>query len=523
MLTANELGEKGESRFKEICADAQLICNKSDRDLAGWDFIVEFPFNHDEGGSLDSRRKQISCHIQVKTLRESSNRFDMRLSSAEHLAKEAKPSFIYIFKVNEQLEFVDSFLIHMLDEPMAIVLKRLRKESALPSEVKINKKKITLPVNKNSVRIKPTGSDLRSALLSACGADMGGYISTKANQLESMGFEGRPYELKATFHLGSDEELIDAFLGIKRDIKISNVQVFQTRFGIRLTEITPEGDGIVNINLSPSDHCAILIRRSALDSPSVFGGDMFVPYIHGVPVEKLKGLIKSDYFSIEFTQNSSRLTTNIDASITHTIYEWLNYWRALQIVVGGKGVIQIIPSKTGKILNFNFSEPMADLDISHCEYITDVCEKAIDLLNKAGVIHQPAITLVELEENATQLLLISALLRGESCFKQLTTKKATHITSRSSIEVVNADFVVIGNLTLAYYGVVTFDLKDEDDCIRWTATQFEPREFCVIHNFPEQYDNFLEKAKITTQISNLMARKPFVRQVKVVSEEDMSQ
>ena len=42
-MTPDELGEKGESKFKELCADAGLICNKSDRDkqagILSWIFL----------------------------------------------------------------------------------------------------------------------------------------------------------------------------------------------------------------------------------------------------------------------------------------------------------------------------------------------------------------------------------------------------------------------------------------------------------------------------------------------------
>jgi len=70
MLTADELGEKGESRFREICADAQLVCNKAARDRTGWDFLVEFPLATTSPLSLDHRRAPLSVHVQVKTIRE---------------------------------------------------------------------------------------------------------------------------------------------------------------------------------------------------------------------------------------------------------------------------------------------------------------------------------------------------------------------------------------------------------------------------------------------------------------------
>jgi hypothetical protein len=42
-LTPEELGDAGESKFKLLCSQAKLVCNKSSRDLTGWDFIVDFP------------------------------------------------------------------------------------------------------------------------------------------------------------------------------------------------------------------------------------------------------------------------------------------------------------------------------------------------------------------------------------------------------------------------------------------------------------------------------------------------
>ena len=149
-LNSDQLGKKGEARFSEICSDAKLTCNPSSYDRTGWDFIVEFPF--DPPGrqpSLDKRRSPISCHVQVKTMWSSNDTFRMRLSSAERLAKEPKPAFVYVFKVNKNLGFVEAYLVHMLDDNLATILKRLRREHAKgPKETaKINKKYITFRAN----------------------------------------------------------------------------------------------------------------------------------------------------------------------------------------------------------------------------------------------------------------------------------------------------------------------------------------------------------------------------------------
>ncbi len=110
-LSSDPLGAKGESRFQEICEDAGLICNKATRDRGGWDFIVEFQFEDaEEDYSLDSRTIPLSCHVQVKTLLAQNDRFKVRLSAAERLAKEIKPAFIYVFKV-VGIQFTEAYLI----------------------------------------------------------------------------------------------------------------------------------------------------------------------------------------------------------------------------------------------------------------------------------------------------------------------------------------------------------------------------------------------------------------------------
>ena len=67
VLTADELGEAGETLFAHLCALAGLTCNKSQRDRTGWDFVVEFPLaGVDRPLALD-HRLPISCVVQLKS------------------------------------------------------------------------------------------------------------------------------------------------------------------------------------------------------------------------------------------------------------------------------------------------------------------------------------------------------------------------------------------------------------------------------------------------------------------------
>ena len=92
-MNSDELGDKGEHRFPELCVDAGLICNKVGRDRTGWDFIVEFPLSSPTTlNSLDRRLQPPECRAQIKTVWVRSRNIRLRLSSAERLAKHPQPA-----------------------------------------------------------------------------------------------------------------------------------------------------------------------------------------------------------------------------------------------------------------------------------------------------------------------------------------------------------------------------------------------------------------------------------------------
>ncbi|PVM84838.1 hypothetical protein DDF62_16280 [Caulobacter radicis] len=56
------MGDFGESKFKSLCARAQLVA-KADRDRFGWDFVVQEPLEHDECESAS----HMTSFVQVKS------------------------------------------------------------------------------------------------------------------------------------------------------------------------------------------------------------------------------------------------------------------------------------------------------------------------------------------------------------------------------------------------------------------------------------------------------------------------
>lgn len=309
MLNSDELGEKGQARFKEICADAKLVCNQADRDRTGWDFIVEFPFETrvEALAPLESRKVPLSCHVQVKTLLEKNDSFKMRLSSAERLAKELKPSFVYVFKVNAE-QFTGARLIHIFDERLAKILKRLRKED-VAANLAPNKKTISMSARRDGITVEPTGRALREALVRACGADLHAYTKIKAEQLAELGFEERPYELQTTLYPVNMDDLVDVFLGLKKEFPVANLSGAQWRFGIKLPVPGLSGDGAITNEPSPIDECVIIFRSDIVSRAAVFKGRVFFPAIPNLPLERGKFLFETDFFSMTVSRASLSITT----------------------------------------------------------------------------------------------------------------------------------------------------------------------------------------------------------------------
>ena len=234
MYTPEQLGDKGEGRFSDLCVDANLVCNKSDRDRTGWDFIVEDSFTECRGDSLDKRKVPLSCHIQVKTVFGQIKPFKMKLNMAERLAKELKPAFICVFVVGENLQVIDSYLIHILNDRLASILKVLRKQSVTnAASNSLNKVNISMTARADE-RFNLTGEGLREAIAKSCGNHLFSYTKIKQEQLKKLGFEERPIKGKLSFRIEDETSLGDILLGLRTDVEITRFMASETRFNIEL-------------------------------------------------------------------------------------------------------------------------------------------------------------------------------------------------------------------------------------------------------------------------------------------------
>lgn len=94
--------------------------------------------------------------MQVKgTASDRGNRVKLRLSAAEHLAKDPKPALVVVLLMAKDGALQGGYLIHLLGENLAKVLKRLRQAQA-DDKVDVNHQEITFDYRSRGVRFAAT-------------------------------------------------------------------------------------------------------------------------------------------------------------------------------------------------------------------------------------------------------------------------------------------------------------------------------------------------------------------------------
>jgi hypothetical protein len=503
ILKSDPLGVKGESRFQEICADAGLICNKSTWDRTGWDYIVEFGFEEATSARpLDSRSTPLSSHVQVRTLLAHNDRVKLRLSAAERLAKELKPAFVYVFKV-VGTKITDAFLIHIIDEPLASILKRLRQEHAIGNAAQINKKYISFAASALGARIEPTGEALRGAIQAACGPRLDAYATRKMDQLNQLGFEPFPYRGTLRFRqLRGLDELVDVFLGLERNIEIDRLEAFEVRFGIPLPlrQFAPATQ-TVSIDPHPFDSCTITVRNDELGLPGVFKAELFVPAIPNLPIGSFKYLVKSTLFSflVPLQGQLSFWQSDDIGSQKHPPECWVNHARLLVGLATGKANLEIRADNRLDHLESGIYEVDYPLDFARCEGWLALCEYTLSLFKLAGIPPDIGIRIKDIDETSKSIIEAFAIFNGKVNGLSFVTSRPQDFQVNGDLRGILASSVSVGDVVLAYYVLADLTPEIRGDQVVWQSANITPGKVRFLRGAPGEFLSFLEYARAETK------------------------
>lgn len=341
-LDSDRIGRIGERQFEVLCERARLYCNKSVVDVMGWDFIVEFPMPPaGQHLSLDQRPTN-AARIQLKsTLGRSGNRIRLSLSAIDRLTKDPRAAIIIVFRMRDDGELQSGYIVHLIGNELARVLRRLRAAEARKA-MDINHADISYDYEKTGKRFEPTPDGLRAALLSACGDSPATYTIEKQRQLAELGYENGQFEAEALLWIEGPQHLSNMLLGLV-PLQPRELRVFDNRFGIRLPYRGTLFDDIDEIRLTPPTlgPCEISVRGQGFGSAARFEAEMFIgPPLVGLNEPEL--LIRHADFIIRLTSGGLNFeTVAAIQGVGRSLDQWADLIRALALMATGRATLTI--------------------------------------------------------------------------------------------------------------------------------------------------------------------------------------
>lgn len=382
---ADHIGRIGEDYFDLITNRAKIIVGQIQPDRLGRDRVLEFELEPIGEESYDKRSPPLGCSVQIKTILATKKRAKLSLAVAERLAGDVRPTFICILRIDEGDEIVDMHLVHLLDENLARILKRLRAEYAKGTTA-LNKKEMSFSIS-SGTKVNLDPPDFKAALIELIATDMETYASKKIHQRSSLGFDPETrFSGTVVFDVESTESLIDAMLGIGT-VKIDSLEIRENRFSIPLPIDIPHTDllqgGEFEVTTEAVDSAILRFRDDTSGATTDLECDVVSLGIPNLPFEKTKILLRTKFFDafVKFNEFKIDNVVQIEENTAFNLQDWKSYFYCLQIVSSPVFKVELWTRNREMV----FSGSVSQLCTSQLSYYNeiDVLEKLQALREKA--------------------------------------------------------------------------------------------------------------------------------------------
>lgn len=508
-----EMGTLGENEFGNLCLKARLKVSTPIPDLTGKDKLVEFPFERLESGfSYDTRPGHRSCYVQIKTILAKNGAIKISLSVAEMLAKDPKPTFIFVLRMNDQKGFNDASLIHFDERVLTLVLKRLRLEAS-KSTTNLNDKMLSLPITIGQ-KLPIDANELRLALDAAIGKDMHVYAQRKDDLLKTLGYDNFRHKINVTFASMTQMELVDGFLGLG-EMRVERFQSFERRFDILLPSksIITDSDTLnfQTLKFTPeaSDYARLTLRSKDGKRTASIGGELFRANLPGMPLEALKIVIKTDFLTFSIQPSTVSFESNeVDKFLPLEV--WLETYRAWQICREGDAEIELHFTKENSTVTLGKVSARETPDEAETAWLTGairIVEAAIELRKLSGTSGEK-FEINRLLNQGQEIVTTWHLISGYNKPNEISFAIDQHeamVMERQPLLFVSA--VLIGDEVHAYALRATVTPRSEGHSIRLKATEIEHLTIRLLGAEPiSEYARFVDEMIRVTKISLICDR-----------------
>ena len=386
-----DLGREGQDYLSVICNHVGLTANPSlKKDIHGWDYFIEFPDHEKRHKSIDELPPPIECKVQVKATEKRDKKLQVKVSVLYRLVKTHLPAFMLFLEYGKSHNPECAYLLHIDEQLMGKVLKRVRELEAKGHGENLHKKAMTIYYGDESRLPSVTGLELKKAIEFYIPDGLNVYTKKKNELLEKLGFEELTHKANITFTSQDNrlqDELIDLFIGVQPEIGVSKFELFSSRFGIDLPVVEgPDiGSGKLSLpNMQPSFKGVVYFKEDKFSAPVEFMADFYTPPAElNVSLDKLKFRAVTDTFELVYKPGAIDFKFKASGKGDEPLDAFFNrVWFLDKIAKGQKLIFGLVrDGKLGDVGEFNTSPEGFD-DVSD---ILSLTEKSISICEKLRI------------------------------------------------------------------------------------------------------------------------------------------
>jgi hypothetical protein len=222
------LARFAETSFASLCAKEGALCNESQEDENGWDYLAEFP-GASWPGSADTQPPSHRAFVQVKSTRNRRLSCSIKLSNALKAAQSRDPWFIVLIIATEGGPKL--YAVHVWEQLIEKMLTAVRQASI--DKVPLHKRRMAVDFETSDLRADDDVVGWMSAVIGAVKPD---YTDAKKRIYETIGYaNGVAGSGKLTFAADNMDEIFDEFLGMGKGLPVSRFTYTPARFA-RISE-----------------------------------------------------------------------------------------------------------------------------------------------------------------------------------------------------------------------------------------------------------------------------------------------
>jgi len=303
------VGGIGENTLALWAEQVGITPNKVSQDRTGWDFLLEFPCSHQaslyNGQPLDRSPFPLRCFVQVKSTDKGSGKWHVKLTNWERLIKNPLPAFFLVLEFDSQDSCQRAFLVHVGEEYIRRVQKRLREHA---QNAALHKKTLQFKYTPDDSLPSLDGRGLEDAILRHVGGKPEDYASRKIGLVNSVGYEGKTGRFQFTLSLPSysniniQEYLVDFSIGLVPHLEVTSGEFKDVRFGIasQLPSLSFSQGGRLFVDHESAGSAAIRISTPDDKAELRIDTETYLPHGLGFKIDReyLKMRLAAPFFSV---------------------------------------------------------------------------------------------------------------------------------------------------------------------------------------------------------------------------------